>query len=393
MFKNENENENVFDFINNEEKLELLKSVNSKLNIDKFIHNKLVFVYSAPKVGSTTIVTSLRIFCSNNYSTIHIHDEEMLKVLGSINGITVNEIILYNKYLGKDVYVIDIYRSPIERKISTYFEKIGSYHFNNLDENLNTYNIDKIIDRFNKIFPHIGKGDHFIDKYNIDIPCNFDVNQKYLLVEENSIKYIKLRLKDSNEWGNILSKILGIKIFILKDYESVNKPIKELYLKFKNSYKIPINFLKDIINCNYLKYYYSNDEINEYYNEWLNKTTNIFNPYTINEYKLYEEISLENSHIDYIQSNHYIDEGCLCKACSLKRIEISNKIINGIIVNERIMHIEARNELINKTNTSNVNKLNKIRELAKAINNLPRKKNKSNLGNNLTKIVKGNIYR
>jgi hypothetical protein len=390
------ENEDIFDFINDEEKLDLLKDVNHKLNIDKFIHNKLVFVYSAPKVGSTTIVSSLRMFASNICSTIHIHDEEMLKVLGNINGITVNEIILYNKYLGKDVYVIDIYRSPIERKISTYFEKIGSYHFNNFDEKLNTYNIDKIINRFNKIFPYIGVGDHFIDKYNIDIPCNFDVKQKYLLVEENSIKYIKLRLKDSNEWGSILTNILGIKISIVKDYESINKPIKELYIKFKNNYKIPINFLKDILNCNYLKYYYSPEEINEYYNEWLNKSTWGFNSYTLNEYKIYEEITLENTHIDYVQSNHYIDEGCLCKACSLKRHDISIKIMNGVIVNERITHVEAKNELINKTNTSNINKLNKIKQLTKVINGLPQKRLKRgniNVGKNLTNIVKGNIFR
>ena len=60
----------------------------------------------------------------------------MLHVLGNVKGITVNEIIQYNKYLGKDVYVIDVYRSPIERKISAFFEKVGAYHFNNIDENV-----------------------------------------------------------------------------------------------------------------------------------------------------------------------------------------------------------------------------------------------------------------
>ena len=112
---------NAIDFINNNEKMSLLSSVNDILNINKFPHNKLIFVYSAPKVGSTSIVSSLRIFGTDKFSIIHIHDEEMLKVLGHINGITINEIILYNKHLGKDVYVIDVYRSPIERKISAFF--------------------------------------------------------------------------------------------------------------------------------------------------------------------------------------------------------------------------------------------------------------------------------
>ena len=131
----------IFDFVRNSEKMRILIEINTKLNINKFPNNKLVFVYSAPKVGSTSIVSSLRIFGTDKISVIHIHDEEMLRILGSVTGITVNEIILYNKHLGRDIYVIDVYRSPVERKISSYFEKIGTHHFNNKDEIVNNYNM------------------------------------------------------------------------------------------------------------------------------------------------------------------------------------------------------------------------------------------------------------
>ena len=119
----------------------MLKQANEMLNINKHNYNKLVFVYSAPKVGSTSIVSSLRLFCIKHMDIIHIHDEEMLQVLSHIKGITINELIIFNKYLGKDVYVVNIYRSPIERKISAFFEKVGSYHFNTSDQNINNYNI------------------------------------------------------------------------------------------------------------------------------------------------------------------------------------------------------------------------------------------------------------
>ena len=160
---------NIFDFIKDPEKLKLLISVNEKMNINKSQHNRLIFIYSAPKVGSTSIVSSLRIFGLDKIDIIHIHDEEMLQVLSRVNGITIKEIILFNKYLGKDIYVINIYRSPIERKISAFFEKIGSYHFNNVEEKVNNYNITKVINRFNNIFPYLAEGDHFVDRYNIKI--------------------------------------------------------------------------------------------------------------------------------------------------------------------------------------------------------------------------------
>ena len=64
---------NVFDFIKNPEKLKSLIRTNELLKINTSKHNRLVFVYSCPKVGSTSIVSSLRIFGSDKVDIIHIH--------------------------------------------------------------------------------------------------------------------------------------------------------------------------------------------------------------------------------------------------------------------------------------------------------------------------------
>ena len=375
--------QNVFDFIKDPEKLKILIKSNELLNINKNNHSKIVFVYSVPKVGSTSIVSSLRIFGSNKLDIIHIHDEEMMKVLANIQNITVNELILYNKYLGKDVYVINVYRSPIERKISTFFEKIGSYHFNDEDNKVNKYNVSKIINRFNNIFHHIGEGDHFIDNYNINYPKCFDFINKYLLVRESEISYIGLRLRDSNIWGDILTKIFGFKICIVKDYESNNKPIKDIYNSFKNHYKIPINLLNDIMKCKYLNYYYSEQEKNVYYSEWLCKSTDEKVCYTLEQYRLYQEITIENAHMDYIQLEHYMDEGCLCKACNIKRNDIASKLMRGINVSERIFHREAKTELLEKR-VEHINKLNQV------IQNLPKKVRGKDFKREMSNVLKGN---
>ena len=372
-------NSEIFEFIHNNQKKFLLTKANEILHLNKNTHKKLIFVYSAPKVGSTSIVSSLRIFGINQCSIIHLHDEEMLKVLGHIDGITINEIILFNKYLGRDVYVIDVYRSPIERKISAYFEKIGCYHFNNTDEKVNNYNIHNIINRFNKILPHLATGDHFFDKYNIDIPVKFDFVNKYLLVKQNGINYIKLRLTDSNIWSKILTNIFGFKICIVKDYESNNKPIKDLYLKFKNTYRIPLNLLNDVINCKYLNYFLSPSELKDYHNHWLKLSTTNYISYTPEQYKMYEELTIENSHIDHIQINHYMDEGCLCNACNIKRNSVANKLLNGIAVTDNIHHMEAKKEM----NEKHIIQVVKIKN---AVTNATQKKEK-HFKQNMNNIV------
>ena len=101
---------------------------NSIKNLFNTCTNNYIFIYTPPKVGSTTLVSSLRVSLGKSYNIIHIHDEVMLSVLTRINNVKINDIINYLSNNGKKVYVIDVYRTPIERKMSEFFEKISPFH-------------------------------------------------------------------------------------------------------------------------------------------------------------------------------------------------------------------------------------------------------------------------
>ena len=340
-----------------------------------------IFIYTPPKVGSTTLVSSLRISLGKTYNVIHIHDEIMLSVLTGINNVKINDIINYLSLNGKKVYVIDVYRTPIERKMSEFFEKISPYHFNNTTENINTYSIKRISDRFNKLFLHLENGDHYFEKYNIEKPniIPFDFNKKYTIQTQNGVKYIKLRLCDANLWENILSEILNTNIIIITDYATEDKGIGNLYKRFKLEYKLPINYLEFIKNCTYLNFYYNEEERNNYLQSWSQKVCDIFTPYTYDEYKFYINLCLENQYINDVQIEHYIDNGCFCKLCSYKRRDIFFRYKNGERKFEKIIHTKVLNEEINKKN-------NKIVQIIKSKTQAI-KSNKSNkFTNNQFKI-------
>ena len=91
-------------------------------------------------------------------------------------------------------------------------------------------------------------------------PDQFDFEKKYLIQKVFDISYVKLRLRDSANWGRILSDILGCEITIVNDYETDKTPLKDIYQRFKNAYKIPSNYITQIENCPYFKYYLSRDE-------------------------------------------------------------------------------------------------------------------------------------
>ena len=323
-----------------------------------------VFIYTPPKVGSTTLVSSLRISLGNRFNVIHIHDDIMLSVLTGITNVTVNEIINYISQKGNNVYVIDVYRTPIERKMSEFFEKISPYHFNNSEENINKYNIKRVSDRFNKLFPHLALGDHYFDKFNIGTPIPFDFKQKYTIQTINNIKYVKLRLHDSNLWSSILSQIFKTNIVLINDYQTNDKGIGELYKKFKREYKLPSNYFNIIKECSLLKFYFSDDERSEYLNGWGKNTTDNFIPYSNEEYKFYVNLYLENQYINDIQSEHYIDNNCICKYCTKMRSDIFIRAKNGETKFDKIIHQDVINKNI-------IQKINNYKSILKNSKNYP----------------------
>jgi hypothetical protein len=331
----------------NKDKDELIKKAYDNLFKNK--NNNYIFIYTPPKVGSTTLVSSLRICLGKKYNIIHIHDEVMLSVLSGIKNVTINELIQYISNMNKNVWIIDVYRLPIERKMSEFFEKISSFHFNNTENNVKQYDIKRVMNRFNELFPHLSNTEHYFDKYDIENPIEFDFIKKYTMEEQNGIKYIKLRLMDSEIWSDILSELLKEKIFIVKDYQTSDKKIYGLYEKFKKEYKLPINFFEEIKNCKYFNFYLSEEERKNYISLWEPKVINeVFVPFTNSEYQLYIKITLENQIYDSIQYEHYIDNGCFCKACSLKRKNIYFRLLKKEVIIEKIIHNDAVKELVDK---------------------------------------------
>jgi hypothetical protein len=373
------------DIIQNEK----MKDINMRLGIQDDLNveknRKLIFVYCPPKVGSTTLVSSLRLFASDKLTILHLHNEIMLEVLYNITDVTVNEIIQYNKQLGKEIYVIDIFRTPVEHKMSSFFENIDTFHFNTTIGDLKTCNINKIITRFNNIFPHLETSDHFKDKFGIEVPPTFDFERKYLRVEKDGINYIKLRLKDSSMWREIVHELLHVDIVVVNDYETDSKAVKDVYTNFKNNYIIPQNFLENLKISPSLSYYLNDEERNEYINTWQNKSLcENHTSYTLREYNLYNKITLENDHTSKIQSGHYMDCGCLCVACERKRKGVLEKARRGEKITERITHEETKQQYITeRVNTiknkvmNRLNMLNKAKQSNAKINK-PRKIIKNN---------------
>lgn len=227
-----------------------------------------VFVYSGGKTGGSTLN---RTFNNNNFTTIHVHSNYYFqKVLIKNDDITIFNVIDYSKKK-RPIVIIDSYRTPIERKISSFFENI-SEHLPNYSE----LSVEQLILIFNEKFLYGLEEYHPMDDltnhYGFPNFKTFNFTKKYNKCTFDNITFVKIRFNEIDRWHEILSEIFGQKITMFNENLTANKKIIDLYNEFKNKYKIPDKYLdENIVNDTNFYIYNSIDEQIEYLNKWNKK--------------------------------------------------------------------------------------------------------------------------
>ena len=225
-----------------------------------------VIVHCGGKCGSSTLSET---FSNMGLKTLHVHSDEHLKTIkdnGSLetNIDSVRQLVL--SQTKQNVIVIDAYRTPLERLISSYFqhmEKIPNY--DKCDYLIHNYEILKqkaaedyhpYEDTFSYLFEDKG------------------FKEKYIVNVHNNIAFIKLRFADIEHWGTYLSEILGYNVEIVSSNLSNTKEYFDFYEKFKNNVKIPKSLFDHMINCPIFKKYNTKEEQLAYIKKWSSHIVN-----------------------------------------------------------------------------------------------------------------------
>ena len=239
-----------------------------------------IFIYCGAKCGGSTLSKT---FINNSYKTLHLHTSlftniNLLNKYISQNKNNIFDIINNNKQ-NKYVYIIDSYRNPIERKISSLFQNIEQ-----LIQDYKNKTVIELINIFNEQYLFIIEEYHSINEvfenYKISKFDKFNFDKKYNYMKHENMILIKLRFKDIEEWGDILSEIFNKPINIYSENISDNKDYNNLYKEFKKYYKVSkiyiekclINNIENIDTYREFKIYNNDEEQKEYINEWLNKS-------------------------------------------------------------------------------------------------------------------------
>jgi hypothetical protein len=229
-----------------------------------------VFVFCGGKCGGSTLAET---FDKNNYKAIHLHGFNCAGFNNpGINLTNIHDILENSCKNYKHVFVIDSYRNPIERKVSAFFQNIN-IHLPNY-ENLT---IEEIINFFNKNLLNDIENYHSInnilDYYKIPRFKKFDFENGYNLCKKDNKIFIKILFKDIKNWDKILSKIFKKNIVIHPKNLTKDKENNKLYEAFKKNYRIPKEYLENVLTKDTeFQIYNTQEEQDKYLKKWLAKS-------------------------------------------------------------------------------------------------------------------------
>lgn len=243
-----------------------------------------ILIYSSPKTGGNTLETT---FKNKNFKVYYTHNNNFFKSEGPIcqnNNMNIIDYINIQVKFRKDniisskLNIIGIYRTPIERLISLFFQ---NYNIINIDNFLSNKSINELIIEFNNKHLDLNSLDFTIcELYDLNLYFNNDnklienLKNGHCIIELNKyINIILLNFNNINEWDKILSNIFNKTIKTINANYSKNKDYNLLYNDFKTKYYIN-NFIFNFItnNKNIKQLLPDNDYIN-YINYWNSKIT------------------------------------------------------------------------------------------------------------------------
>ena len=227
-----------------------------------------VFVYCSGKTGSSTLNKT---FIENGYTSIHIHCNENYQIHYNKQN-TIFEVIDSSCKYYENVYIIDSYRTPIERSISSFFSNISVYL-----PKFYEFSVEELIAFFNNNFFYYLENYHpnneVLTHYNIPLFDSFNFEKGYNIIKRDNKTFIKVLFKDLTKWKTILSEIFGKQITLYSDNLTENKEEYNLYKQFKELYKIPKDYINNVlINDREFKIYNTEEEQKDYIQKWLEKS-------------------------------------------------------------------------------------------------------------------------
>ncbi|MCH7680600.1 hypothetical protein IID10_14755 [candidate division KSB1 bacterium] len=268
-----------------------------RLRVLFWMRKDSILVYQMAKVGSSTVVASLKASPFNGF-ICHTHflsekgvqflTNSFEKTYDSLDEcpIELRQHLLESYFLSKKVgkvssrpqkyKVVTLVRDPIATNISGFFQNADLW-LPELKEQrqLDSMEIKQLIERFFEEYPHEVPLTWFDSElkrvFDIDVfASEFPKSKGYHIYEGKRAEVLLLRLENLSQCANEAFKIfLNIDDFVLSNAnDSSNKEYASIYNELKKSIDIPDSYFDLMYNSKYAQHFYSSKELGAFKANW-----------------------------------------------------------------------------------------------------------------------------
>lgn len=230
--------------------------MDTTMPIDEELFKIDYLVYSSHKTATQTLVATLN---SNGFKCKHCH---FLATIGIESGGFQEYLEKYVKKNGKKLNIITVFRDPIERYISSFFQGYGTRPIrlkevdNEFDTVIYKYSIKQLQDKFiselkDQSLNGIDESIYGISRelqMGIEILNYIEEERSGLYETESFILHIYRFDILTRNMEELLSKLTGKKIEKKNANISSSKWYRDIYFEFKASLVIPGNDIREVYN-------------------------------------------------------------------------------------------------------------------------------------------------
>jgi len=221
------------------------------------------FIYCSGKTGSKTLHHGFSKKFGGN-SCLHIHSQRQINIVRNEN-IDIKNVILESSKKNDKVFIIDSFREPFERSISSFFENLHK-----TNPNFKSYKLEQLINLYNTIhLKNIELYHSYLESwrmFDLSTEFEFDFDKGFVVKNIDNIFFIKTRLKDSHKWKTIFNEVMNEEIDFQTKNDFSSKNYLSQYISFKSKYILPKD-VKEIFRKFYTQEY-STEENSVFYQTW-----------------------------------------------------------------------------------------------------------------------------
>lgn len=255
----------------------------------------LILVHQMGRAASMTITNTIKSMNLNMpvYHTHWLNKNSVLERVKRINSwkksglgplnVRVSELLSPEIELRRSERqwkIVSVIREPVARNVSAFFLDIERFFpdFFSRYQN-NKLSLEQIADVFLNEFPH----DMPLDWFDVEIkqPFNIDVfsggyddEKGYLIIEDKNISVLVIQLQHLNTcYQNAFSDFFGKAPGSLIDTHVTSKDQSfAMYLDFLKEVQLPDHYLDRMYDCQYVKHFFSADEVIGFRKKWSQKS-------------------------------------------------------------------------------------------------------------------------